>query len=142
MFGRKRSGASPHTPQFVNDDSLPVFDTLSVQGIDPLVQMGTLEELLTGRSYDEIVDDPRSGKDLASRDGGERLVLTLTDTLASALVAASDERLAEVAVPWSQTEEFWGQADPTDLTEFLREFAALARRAEGAGHRVYCWLSV
>ena len=139
VFGRK---SSEPAPQFIDDESLPVFDTLSAKGIDPRVQLGTLEELLTGRAYDDVVADPRSGKDLASRDGGEGLVLTITDSLAGALVAASDEQLAEVAMPWSQTEEFWGQADPGDLAEFLRDLAALARRADAAGHRLYCWLSV
>lgn len=139
LFSRK--GPSPK-PQMTIDESLPIFDTLSVKGIDPLVQLGTLEELLTGRPYDEVIEDPRSGKDLASANGGERLVLTITDALAAALTQASDERLSEVAVPWSQTEEFWGQADPEVLAGFLREFAGLARRAQGAGQRLYCWLCV
>lgn len=142
LFGRKRSSPAAQAPKFVIDESLPVFDTVSAKGIDPVVQMGTLEELLTGRPYDEVVDDPRSGRDLASRNGGERLVLTLTDALAAALVATSAERLSEVAVPWSRTEEFWGEHDPIELAEFLRDLSALARRAAGAGHRLYCWLSV
>lgn len=142
LFGRRRSEPAHPTTRFTTDATLPVFDTLSVKGIDPLVQLGTLEEVLTGRAYDDIVADPRSMEVLASRDGGEGLVVTITDSLAAALVTASDERLVEVAVPWSQTEEFWGQADPTDLAEFLREFAALARRAGEAGHRLYCWLCV
>lgn len=140
--GLLRRRAPLPEPRLTVDESLPVYDTLSAKGIDPLVQLGTLEELLTGRPYDEVIEDPRSGNDLASADGGERLVLTITDALASALAGASDERLSEVAVPWSQTEEFWGQADPEWLAEFLRDFAALARRAEGVGQRLYCWLSV
>ena len=50
------------------------------KGIDPVVQMGTLEELLTGRVYDEIQRHERCGKEVAMRDGGKRLVLTVTDT--------------------------------------------------------------
>ena len=42
-------------------------------GIDPVVQMGIFEELLTGRAYDDIVEDPRSGHAVAERDGGEQL---------------------------------------------------------------------
>lgn len=139
LFGRKRPVPEP---QLAIDECLPIYETLSVKGIDPLVQLGTLEELLTGRPYDDVVADPRSGKDLASANGGELLVLTITDSLAAALANASDERLAEVAVPWSQTEEFWGQADPEELAEFLRDFASLARGAEEAGQRLYCWLCV
>jgi hypothetical protein len=139
LFSRKGHSLEPEP---ANDEALPSYDTLSVKGIDPLVQLGTLEECLTGRSYDDVIEDPRSGKSIASADGGERLVLTITDSLAAALAGASDERLSEVAVPWSQTEEFWGEADPEELAEFLRDFAALARRAEGVGQRLYCWLCV
>ena len=117
----------------------PSFDTVSVKGIDPVVQMGTLEELLTARPYDEIVAQPRSGHTLAVRDGGERLVLTLTDVLTSALAEASQERLAEVAVPWSRTEEFWGGTDPESLTHILRDLAGLARRAQASSQQLYCW---
>ena len=120
-----------------------VFDTVPGHGIDPVVQMGTLEELLTGRSYDdEIATDPRNGHTVAVRDGGERHVLTLTHSLATALAQASDERLAEVAVPWSQTEEFWGDADPDVLTDFLHSLAALARRAQATQQLLYCWVCV
>lgn len=121
----------------------PVLDTVPGHGIDPVVQMGTLEELLTGRSYsDEIARDPRSGHTVAVRDGGDRHVLTLTQSLATALAGASDERLAEIALPWSQTEEFWGDADPEVLTDFLHSMAALARRADANQQLLFCWVCV
>lgn len=141
LFGRRRAEPPP-PPQLDTDHSLVVFDTVSTKGIDPVVQMGTLEELLTGRAYDDIAEDPRNGEVLATEDGGARSVVTITDTLAAALVTSTDARLAEVAVPWSQTEEFWGDADPDDLAQVLRDLAGLARRAETAGHRLCCWLSL
>ena len=52
------------------------FDVVPVKGIDPLVQMGTLEGLPTGRGYEAIVAGPRAGQSLASRGGGERMVVT------------------------------------------------------------------
>jgi hypothetical protein len=110
-------------------------------GVEPTVQLGTLEELLTGRSYDEIAareDEPL----VAVLDDGERVVERLPDELVTALAAASDERLAEVAVPWSQTEEFWGQSSPDALTGLLCELAALARSATDGGQRLYCWVCV
>lgn len=140
LFSRKQP---PRTPDFATDPMLPVYDTASVKGIDPLVQMGTLEELLTGRPYDEIVTDERMRDSvLADRNGGERLICNLTDTLTATLASASDERLEQVAEPWSRTEEFWGTADPVVLAEFLRDLAGLARRAEANGQRLYCWVSV
>jgi hypothetical protein len=118
------------------------LDVLSVKGIDPVVQMGTLEELLTGTSTDVIFDRDRSGKEVASADGGEEFVVTLTDELQTALCRATEEQLRAIAVPWSQTEEFWGQGEPENMAHFLRELSLLARIATEAGNRLYCWVSL
>ncbi|MFC9693891.1 hypothetical protein ACFTSF_35385 [Kribbella sp. NPDC056951] len=116
------------------------MDSLSVSGIEPVVQLGTLEALLTNHPYDEVANDPRNGHAVAVRGNGERLVLTITDSLATALARASAEDLQRVAVPWSETEEFWGTADPDVLADVLVDLAALARRADG--NRLYCWVCV
>jgi hypothetical protein len=100
--------------------------------------MGTLESLLTGAGYDTVVAGPRSGHAVAIRDGGERLVLTITEELQHALAHASPEQLDAVAVPWSQTEEFWGNASPDALALVLRELAELARTARANSDRLYC----
>ncbi|MFJ5958442.1 hypothetical protein ACIQC5_21085 [Paenarthrobacter sp. NPDC092416] len=139
IFGRKRQPPARTTG---TDPTLAVFDTVSVKNIDPVVQLGTLEELLTGRSFDDVMDNPRSGHAVADRDGGERLVLTLTEALSAALASASDQALEQVAVPWSETEEFWNAADPADLAGFLKDLASLARRSEASGQRLYCWVCV
>jgi hypothetical protein len=65
LFGR-RSNASDAVPQ-------AAYRTLSDTGIDPVVQAGALEELLTGRSFDEILA-ANAGAQVADRDGGQRLV--------------------------------------------------------------------
>jgi len=137
LFRRRTSGWWSPTP-----DSGAHFFTVFGDGVDPVVQMGTLEALLTGRAYDDIVGDPRSGHAVAEQDGGERLVLTLTDPLRDALAAATSERLAELGVPWSQTEEFWGQGDPEVLATFLNSLAGLARQARDKQQRLYCWVCV
>jgi hypothetical protein len=118
------------------------FDTLSVKGIDPLVQLGTLEALLTGREYELIVAGQRAGHALAVEDDGERVVVTLTDELQASLADADDARLAAAAGPWSQTDEFFGSADPRDAADFLQQLAALARRARDRDERLYCWICV
>ncbi len=82
---------------------------------DPLVQLGTLDALLTGRDYGQIVAGQRAGTLLAERDGGQRLVVAMTDELQRPLARDDDAELAAAAVPWAQTEEFWGQADPQVL---------------------------
>lgn len=132
LFRRSSGGASIEEP---------LYPTVSVNGIDPVVQMGTLESLLTGRTFESILDS--SGDPvIASQDGGERLVVRLTSTLTDALASASMPRLVEVAVPWSHTEEFSGQGEPTVLAGFLRELAGLAQHARDTDQQVYCWLSV
>jgi hypothetical protein len=110
----------------------PPFDTVEAKNLDPVVMLGTLEALLTGRDYRDIV---------AGQDDYHLLVLTVTDEIQAALAAASDKRLAEVAVPWSRTEEMRG-ADPKELAELLGKLASLARRAAGRSERLYCWVSV
>ena len=118
------------------------LQVLSVKGIDPVVQMGTLENLLTGVSTEVIFARPRSGQAVAVRDEGERLVLSLTDELQQVLAEQAPEQLDAVAGPWSQTEEFWGHGDPEVLTDFLRELSQLAHHARDRGHRLYCWVCV
>jgi hypothetical protein len=113
---------------------------LAVQGIDPIVQMGTLEALLTGEPYDAIAGRPRAGHVVADRDQGAALVVTLTDELLAALAAARQDQIVAAAAPWSQDEEFYGQADPRALADFLLELADLARQADRRGERLYCWI--
>jgi len=121
---------------------MPAYLTVGDAAFDPVVQAGTLEELLTGRPYDELESDPKWGGILADRDGGEGLVVTVTDTLVAALADADDEQLSALAGAWSQTEEFWGQADPEVLKSLLGDLAGLARQARAKGQSVYCWVCV
>lgn len=112
---------------------------LPSKGIDPAIQLGTLESLLTGKTFHDVTANPRSCKVVASRDGDERLVLTLTDELQSTLAASSNEQLRAVAEPWSTSEEFGRAPQPESLAHFLDALADLARRATEAGQKMYCW---
>lgn len=123
----------------VQDSAYPVVaDT----GIDPVVQVGTLEALLTERPYEEVISHPRQSEVIDDRDGGERLVVAITDTLVAALAEASEEQLIEVAIPWSETEEFWGGGDPAELAQLLKDLAVLARVARAEQQFLYCWVCV
>jgi hypothetical protein len=112
---------------------------LAVKGIDPVVQMGTLEALLTGEQYDVVAGRPRAGHRVAEH-GESRWVVTLTDELQTVLAAAPPDQIADVAIPWSQTEEFDDQGDPEILAEYVLELAELARQADRRGERLYCWI--
>ena len=117
--------------------ALPTF---ALKGVDPFVQLGTLESLLTGIDYDTVAG--RDGAPVAMADSGERLVVAVSGDLLAALATAEDARLHEVAKPWSRTEEFGGQADPSDLVTVLSGLAELARTATARGDRLYCWVCV
>ncbi|WP_139128693.1 hypothetical protein [Micromonospora humi] len=129
----------PGGPRAASD---PGFEVVELKGIEPVVQLGTLEALLTGVDYDVVAENPRQGHAVAVRHDGEVLVISLTDELHAALAGASESRLREVATPWSETEEFWGQGEPSVLAEVLIELAGLARRAAARGERLYCWVCV
>ena len=118
------------------------YPTVLATGIDPVVQAGTLEALLAGRPYDEVTRDPRWGQTMVASENGERLVGTLTDSLVDALARATPEELAAVAVPWSLTEEFGGEADPDVLASVLGELSDLAVSARMRGWKVYSFTSL
>lgn len=125
----------------IEPDVLGSFPSVDGRGLEPVVKMGKLHALLMGRSYEDVV--ARSSSELiAERDEGESLVLKLDGDFLHALATSSDPDLAAVAVPWSETEEFWGHGDPQALATFLIEFAELARAAVECNRTLYCRLTV
>jgi hypothetical protein len=112
------------------------YDMVDAKGVNP-ANIGELEELLTGRPYEEILQDPAFSRLVAIRDEGGRLVLGVTDTLTRSLAGADAERLAEVAGPWAAT--FWGNASADDILPILTDLAALAGRAVQRGEHLYSW---
>jgi hypothetical protein len=115
------------------------WDGIAGGGIDPATNLTDLEELLTGTAYDDIVEDPRSGHTLASQPD-QCMVLTLTESLQKALADLPLGKVAAVAGEWSHAEEFGGVVSPGDLTQFLTDFSALARRATEKNQRLYAWV--
>ena len=118
------------------------FDVLDARGIEPAVQLATLEALLRGIDYDLVAADPRQSALLSDPRSEDRWVVALTDTLRDALANADTEQLAEAAITWSATEEFRGHGDADLLSDFLNRFATLARTARSRGQRLYCWMSL
>jgi hypothetical protein len=110
--------------------------------IDPIVVLGTVTALLTGRTFGEVLAAGDRRDPVAMQDGGTELVLRVDDVVVDALTGADDDALAAAAVPWSQTEELAGASDPEQLASFLRELAGLARDARARGGALYCWVCV
>jgi hypothetical protein len=119
--------------------SAPGYTTVSLPGIEPMVTMLTLEELLTGRSEDDVTENPRQGDVIADGPDGS-MVVAITADLQAGLVAADDEKLRQVAMDWAGTEELDG-SDPDFLTDALVDLADLARTATERGAALYCWLN-
>lgn len=146
VSGHRRTGWFRKEP--IVTELGPAFHGFTARGYDPVVNMGTLEELLTGRDFKSIMEDPRSGgspsDDGQTSDGHG--VITLTDSLRDALAGADDARLAEVVMPWSRTEELqqpgWEDVSEAEHLEFLCALRALALSAKGAEHRLYCYFSL
>jgi hypothetical protein len=123
-------------PQFAG------FETVPAKGIDPIVVLGNLESILTGRSYDEIGANPRHGELLSDPDA-DAFVVTVTDELRDALAATAEDRLPDIAQRWAQTDELvLGHAEPGHLIELLQMFVTLARHAIDQGGGLYCWLAL
>ncbi|WP_340686074.1 hypothetical protein LCL61_06895 [Amycolatopsis coloradensis] len=139
-FAAPDNDAAAATIDLVGGPAEASLPTVQLKGVDPFVQLGTLESLLTGADYETVID--REIAPVAMAGDGVRLVVPLTEELSAALSDADEARLREVAEPWSRTEEFDGQADPADLAAVLTGLAEVARTATTRGDRLYCWVCV
>ncbi|NDU75809.1 hypothetical protein GWI34_24745 [Actinomadura sp. DSM 109109] len=113
-------------------------------GIDPAVQLGTLEAILAERPYEEVIDRPRHANLIAPDEESdtEQWVVTVSDDFVTLMADASDDQFAAAAGPWSETEEFRGAADPHDLEQIMRGLREIARRAREQRGHMYCWMSL
>jgi hypothetical protein len=58
------------------------------------------------------------------------------------LASLDPSSISSVAAQWAAAEEFGGHLDPVAAEQMMGELGALARRAEEAGERLYCWVSL
>jgi len=115
---------------------------VSLPGIEPTTWMGKLEGILTGRSFDDILQDP-TGQVIASRDGGERLIIPLTARLQDALASIDDDAVDQVAAQWAAPDEYYGTSADTELAAgALRDLVRLVRAGRERAETLYCWVCV
>jgi hypothetical protein len=114
------------------------WQSVTIHGLEPVVTMGTLEEMLTSRPFAQVVGNPRQGQVLAERDGA--LVVTVTAELQDALARADHHLITEVAQVWAVAQEL-GSTDPIAFAEALMALAGLCRDAQDTRAAVYCWLA-
>lgn len=116
--------------------------TVAGGSIDPVVVLGTVTALLTGRTFDEVLAARDRRDPVAMQDDGAEVVLRVDDVVVDALTRADPAALTAASVPWSRTDELAGISDPESLAEFLHDLAALARGARERGEALYCWACV
>ncbi|MDR2293813.1 MAG: hypothetical protein LBE05_01200 [Microbacterium sp.] len=123
-------------------DDGPVSFAPVLDAVEATVQAGTLMALLTGQTYEEATADQSWARLITAPDHESAWVVSLPPEFTEAVACASDEKLAEVVGPWSQTEEFWGGEDPAELLDMLREWRGLAQTTQQRGENMYCWMSL
>jgi hypothetical protein len=115
--------------------------TVLAKRVDPYQHMGSLESLLTGVAYDEVVTQDRFSNPLGDSEVEGEWLITLTDVLRDTLAAATPEMLVEVALPWAHDEELARTVEPADLSSFLTRLTDMARAAHAHSHRLYCLIT-
>lgn len=116
------------------------LDVFLLKNIDPVVAIAQLEAIMTGCSYEEASERPRSGQLLSSPEDGPPFVVSLSDTLFDALVTAAEDDLVRFAEPWSKTDELRQIRIGVEVaTDVLKGLVGLAQRARASSQRLYCW---
>jgi len=141
VAGHRRTGLLRREPVMV--ELGPAFEGFAAEGYDPVVALGSLEELLTGVDYDTVVQAPRAGSPLSDADPSQEYgVLTLTDALRDALAGTSEARLLEVVTAWSATAELQQVSTSTEEhVAFVRQLRALSVMAAAKGQHLYCYVT-
>jgi hypothetical protein len=111
--------------------------TLSAKGIMDL-ELSTLWAIYRGEPWD--VKFLKEFEHLLSRDGGERLVIALPESLVGYLAQSDGPKIATVAQAWAKTEEVARYAEY--VPKYLEDLVALAKRALSSGKRLYLWVCV
>jgi hypothetical protein len=114
-----------------------------LKNIDPVVTIAQLEAIMTGCSYEEASECPRSGQLLSEPEDGPPFVVSLTDTLIDALATASPDDFVRLAEPWSMSDALRQIGIRVEVTaDVLAALAGLAQRAQASGQRLCCWWAV
>lgn len=134
-----------HTPETAARPRLQIAaggtPVLFGKGVDPVVSLGLLEAVLTGRTYERVLDDPRQGDLVADNDGAA--VLTVTDTLRDALAARDAAALDRDGRAWTAALRADAGPGPEPASEetavrFAMVLSELATGAAARGDHLYC----
>ncbi len=113
--------------------------TLQLKGVDPVVNLATLEGILTGADPMGIIDE---GLPAVANGGSEGpWILRVRQSLVTALSGADPGKLPDVAADWAATEEYEG-TDPKELLDVLHDLGRLANQSLDENKSLYCWMSL
>jgi hypothetical protein len=113
--------------------------TLPLKGVDPVVNLATLEGILTGTDPMGIIGE---GEDPVADGGSDGpWVLRVRRPLVAALTAADPSKLPDVAADWAATEEYEG-TDPKELLDVLHDLGRIAKQSLDENKSLYCWMSL
>ncbi|WP_066950326.1 hypothetical protein [Streptomyces lushanensis] len=117
------------------------FESLSFGNFDPEEAVVEWECLLSGGSFEELVeaDEPRL---VAGQDDDGGVVFVISPRLSAALAGAERSDLKEAAAAWSLQRAEGGEVVDTEIAEaILSDLAALVSSARRQGQDVYCWVA-
>ena len=112
--------------------------TVASPVIDPVMILGSFEELLTGRSFDTRLNDPRYREEVAGTLDSEVAVVRIDRALVHAVAQSEAADVLKLVGQWAADDEFEGKADLGQLRQFLVDFQQLCAVADESGD-VYCW---
>ncbi|MER5963550.1 hypothetical protein [Streptomyces sp. NPDC002057] len=117
------------------------FESLSFGNFDPEEAVLEWECLLTGGSFDDLLEagEPRI---VAGQDNDGCVVFALSPCLSTALADAGHARLREVAASWTRLRAEDGEVIGTEIADVIvGELAALVSSARRQNQGVYCWVA-
>jgi|SRR5208282_2170450 len=130
--------ATPETALAYDQNPGPFAEvTVSAKGVMDL-ELSMLWAIYRGVPWDvQMLKDFRQ---LLVRDGGERLIAEIPNSLATYLADSDDARISQVSVAWAATEEMARCAQHVE--SHLRNLVKLAKLARSVDKRMYLWVCV
>jgi hypothetical protein len=131
----------------------PGFDGVAFKELDEVVTLGKLVAAITGVAWASdltgsvpvypAATEPKESEWAGLADDSPWVtgpwVTELGEGTRHALASLDPASIPAVAAGWAADEEFDGQLDPVAAEQIVAELQGLARRAEEAGERLYCW---
>ena len=111
--------------------------TVSAKGIMDL-ELSMLWAIYRGVAWDvEMLKDFRQ---LLIRDGGERIIAEIPDSLATYLADSDEAQISRISSAWAATEEMARYSQ--HVASHLSKLVELAKVARISGKRMYLWMCV